>query len=306
MSLKSLIHNITDRPYYPEKRILNPTYFLDEELKSEYCKKGFVVVKNVVSDEIIEIIENTYNDLYGITEFYKPDGFMPSPRYGKTVQNVVNAKLGAVNRLLLPKLFNLDKCQSDVLNIFVVKETKAENSVIPHIDISLIDEYDGSSTFLWIPTCDINEDNGAMLFIPGSHLWAAWQRTHAWNVSPIEKNRDMLNQFMVPVYMNKGDLILFDSASIHGSLPNNSGKIRLAMNTSVCTKNSQLAHYVKNSKMPRKTIGKYIVDKRFYQESQYFGLDVPDRYSPIIYEEMRCYNTSLSKSNLKTLIDQYG
>lgn len=305
MSVRTIFNTIfKPKPYFPQQRIVDPKYFLNDAKKAEYCEKGFVVIEDVVSNEAIELIEQVYKGLYGKSDFFEPEGFMPSPQYGKTLQSEVTKQLEAATALILPNVFDLNKCSTNILNLFVVKEAKGENTVTPHMDVSLIDEYEGCSSYLWIPTCDVDDNNGAMLFIPGSHKWAAWQRTHDWHNSPIEKNREYLQQFMVPVYVKKGDLIIFDSATIHGSMPNRSNKIRIAINTSVCDKDKSLVHYVKNANMPRKSIGKYKVDAEFWNEGNYIGLDVPDRYEPLMQEKLRC-STVLSKDNIKMLIEQY-
>jgi len=84
----------------------------------------------------------------------------------------------------------------------------------------------------WIPLIDVDETNGCLQFVPGSHLWGmspglnqqmpgAREGTDASNQGEHELDRQC-----VSLPMGKGDLVVFDKFTFHRSLPNLSEEIR--------------------------------------------------------------------------------
>ena len=60
---------------------------------------------------------------------------------------------------------------------FQIKPPSKVSELNPHQDAPVIDETIDNGLFVWIPLCDINEQNGAIYVLPGSHLWQNHQRS---------------------------------------------------------------------------------------------------------------------------------
>lgn len=303
--LKPFLHNILKKIFYlPEPRIIQPDFFLDAEAKDFFCKNGYVVIKNSITDEAINIIEDTYKLLHAKPEFYEAAGFITTPNYGQQIQQTICENLTKVNNIVLPKLFDTQKCTYDFFSLLVMKFNKDKSYVLPHQDISMVDESISNTTFLWIPTVDIDDKNGAILVLPGSHIWATWQKTHNRDITPLKKNHQWLLKKMTPIFMKKGDVLLFDASLIHGSLPNISNKERIAMNTSVIPKDAQMVHYEKNPTTPKGMIEKYNIDIAFWKNTEYIqsiaGKNKSVTIEPFIWEKQ------LSKLNLNYLNNIYN
>ena len=303
--LNQLKNTIISKLFYvPKPRIINPDFFLDEKIKDDYCKNGFIVIKNVVTDEAISVIEETYKILNSKTEFYEAEGFITTPNYGQNMQQLVCENLTKVNNIILPKIFDTNKCVYDFFSLLVMKFNKDKSYVEPHQDISMVDEKKSITTFLWIPTVDIDDKNGALLVLPGSHIWATWQKTHNRDITPLKQNSKWLMEKMIPVFLNKGDLVLFDSSLIHGSLPNISDKARIAMNTSVIPKNQQMVHYEKNANTPKGMIEKYDINLNFWKNMEYIQ-SVSGKNKSMVLEPL-LIEKQLSKFNLNYLNNKYN
>ncbi|MCB0507139.1 MAG: phytanoyl-CoA dioxygenase family protein [Chitinophagales bacterium] len=289
------------KPFFfiPKFANVDADYIADLQLRNAYNENGFVVLKNAVDADVLQIIESAYAQF--ITQTF-PDNsdFITSPNFGGDVQQAVQKQLSEVNQRILKKQFILEKCRSDFFSILVIKP-KAENKYLSaHQDISFVDEQYGCSSFLWIPVDDINTENGAITVLPKSHKWARWQKTHNREISPLLKNNAWIQERMQPVFMQKGDALLFDASLIHGSLPNRSATNRIAMNTAICHAHLPLVHYECSDKK-QAFVTKYSVDETFWRDFKFTQAVPTGMYAST--EEPFIWNKPLSKWNLKFLLD---
>lgn len=294
--------------YSPAERIINCDYFLDAETRSFYEQNGYAVIPDKVPEQAIGIINETFQMLYNQPGFFETEGFITSPNYTKEIQQLVHLKLSEATDLIVPAIFDVTKISYNILNILVLKFKQHNDTILfPHQDVSMADEYIAPTTFMWIPTCDIDEKNGSLLVLPKSHKWCAWQRTHNQQESPLKNNRDLVLEKMIPLYLKKGDLVLFDSALVHASSANISNQVRVAMNSGVIPENNRLIHYKKSTKTPKGKIEKYTIDKDFWKEGFYTNPDfIPEKYRhSLILEEEVC-NFQINRLNLKYLLQKYA
>lgn len=290
--------------YFPEDRFVAPDYFSDDTIRDAYVKNGFAVVPQVASDEAVQLIRDSYIRLQKNQSYFKADGFITTPNYGIETQQSICDTLKQVNALVLPRIFDMQKIRYDFFSLLVIKFNKDKSFVTPHLDISMVDELQSTTTFLWIPTEDIDEKNGALLVLPGSHRWARWQKTHNRDITPIKKNAQWLIKEMIPVYVKKGDVVVFDASLIHGSMPNISAAERVAMNTSVISNQCPMVHYEINPDTPDGMVEKYAIDISFWEQAAYIQSVAGKGYS-VSMEPLR-RQKQLSKWNLRYLNKVYN
>jgi ectoine hydroxylase-related dioxygenase (phytanoyl-CoA dioxygenase family) len=288
--------------YIPDNCNINVDYIINESVQKEYLINGYVIIKNIASDIELGIIEDSYKYIQESTEQFEND-FITSPNYGKRIQTNIQDQLANVNMTILPKIFNLDKCYNNFFSILVIKNKLRTKFLSAHQDISFVDEIIGCTTFLWIPIEDICEENGAITVLPKSHLWARWQKTHNRTISPLLRNNQFIMSKMKSLNMKRGDILIFDSSLIHGSFPNKSNKIRIAMNTAVCSNNTELVHY-QNEYYNKSIVNKYFVDEYFWKEFKYTN---PINSSQYNYDrEAYIWNKQLTKLNLSILFNKFS
>lgn len=288
--------------FLPNHKAINAEYILDSEIRHDYNKNGYAIIKGIVDESSINQITEAY-DLLDSCDKNKGD-FITSANYGKELQLEVQEKLSGINKNLLHKIFVLDKCYSDFFSILVVKQKKENKYLAAHQDISFVDETIGNTTFVWIPIEDIDENNGAITVLPRSHLWGRWQKTHNRHISPLIKNNEWLKRKMIPLFMKRGDALIFDASLIHGSLPNKSEKDRIAMNTAVCSNHTDLIHYECAGDNNSKYVSKYFVDMDFWKNFKYTE---PVKDESVYKSELSKFilNKQLSRINLQLLYKNY-
>ena len=290
--------------YRPNYYNLSYNHFLNKNLSKFYAENGYVVINNIVTDDVIKIIKNAFSILRNHKSYYEVDGFITSANYGFEIQQQIHHELSAVNRVILPKIFDIENIYHNLLNVLVIKYNIDKKDFFAHQDIPLVEESEAPTTYAWIPTTDINEKNGALLVLPKSHKCFRWQRIHDQNNSPLREIRNNLLEYMIPIYLNKGDLILFDNSLIHASAPNITNEVRVAMNTGIAPKYSPLIHYQKIQKSKNK-IEKYYVDEDFWQKGYYLNPNtVPEQYNPPIIEKLN-FSGKITLDNFNEIIQQY-
>ena len=78
----------------------------------------------------------------------------------------------------------------------------------------------------------MNEDNGCLQFVPGSHKWGLTpdlnQKLPSVNGHP-DSQADLTHELddqCISLCMEKGDMVVFDKFAFHRSLPNRTNEIR--------------------------------------------------------------------------------
>lgn len=151
---------------------------------------------------------------------------------------------------------------------FLLKPYGLESSLSPHQDSSLIDETKFAAFYGWIALQDTTIENGCMHAIPGSHLWGNHFRS--LDVPWIfEKYTDLLLEYSQPIEMKAGEILLFDTALIHGSYPNKTNNLRAAVNLFFKPKNASMTHYARFNDTPSGKIESYKIDNDFFFKEDY-------------------------------------
>lgn len=208
------------------------TFVRNEALKNELHESGYKVVGGL-AQEVIEELNVLYNGSHDLKEtgmFYTL--YSKDIAYRQRIFDSLNKILSAY----------YDEHLADykiAYNIFVVKNPGKESEFFVHQDPSMVDEFKYSPLHIWLPLCDIDENNGALCLTPGTnHLYMPYRSVAFPN--PFEKVNDLVRDYMVPVYMKAGEAIFFDPRVVHCSLPNFSDKTRVAVLTGVVPKEAEV------------------------------------------------------------------
>lgn len=296
---KSTTLTVENSPHY---HIRKESFFLDELTHQHFRTHGWCVVKNVVTSDEIKAFQNTYNYITGIDGFsidcqFLNTGCLPNSEIREKTSDVINTNV----KTILPRMFKMDVVAQHTGGSFVIKPPHEESGLAPHQDSSFIDEEKDYSLFMWVPFCDVNEKNGAISVLSGSHLWGNTQRGFSapWN---LQKHADLMAKYMHPVYIHAGDVLIFDPALVHSSEPNFSEDTRHAITITVVRANPELIYYYRDSATPPGIIEKFFVDEEFFRT--YDFASKPDenkwRKETIPYKPF-----DISEEELLALIEQY-
>lgn len=260
--------DITENKYFQIRR---DAFFLDESKQKHYLKHGWCKIENVVKQDEIDSFMNTFDEIskldgFELNENLLNSGRLFNPEIRKKTQNVINVNA----RTLLPRMFDMEKTDAHTGGAYQVKPPHINSDLLIHQDSTVIDEEKEYCLFVWVPFCDVTMENGVISFVNGSHLWGNTQRSLGvpWQ---FKKNIETLYKYVSPVTVNKGDVLVFDPATIHSSAPNLSKEIRHAITITVLKKNYQLVYYFRNPDIADDLIEKYYVSEDFYYDYDFFS-----------------------------------
>ncbi|MCB0508062.1 MAG: phytanoyl-CoA dioxygenase family protein, partial [Bacteroidetes bacterium] len=217
--------SIFDKIFKPKEikipeRVFPHNYFLDKSKMDDIKQQGYTVLKNVVPKEQLDFLQETYQKLTQFPEYRVQDKFQNSGRFrSPEIRNFVMESIGQFSKDFLPNVFDKNVFDENTTGAFQIKPPSKVSELNPHQDAPVIDETKDNGLFVWIPLVDINEQNGAVMLLKGSQLWGNHQRS--LNVPWVfEKQTKLLWKYMKPIYMQKGDILIWDTATIHASYPN--------------------------------------------------------------------------------------
>ena len=149
---------------------------------------------------------------------------------------------------------------------YVIKEPGRKNIVPPHQDWSFVDEKEHYSATCWIPLVDVNEENGALGVIKGSHAIFSHPRSSPspQSKSPLSDHIFTLFPYVDIIEMKAGECLIFDNRLIHASPPNLTQNPRLAVGIGVTGKDVQLKHYYQTPEIEPIQLQVFNIDRNFF------------------------------------------
>jgi hypothetical protein len=258
-SIEKSAHNL----HYDIRR---ESFFLDNIQYQHYLKHGWTVVKGVVHNEEISAFKSTLNDIsalegFELNEQFVNSGCLHNPEIRSKTQQVIRKHAPGI----LSRIFDMNQVESETGGTYQVKPCSEKSDLQLHQDSAVVDEEKDYCLFVWIPLCDIREDNGPLWVLSGSHLWGNTQRSFVtpWNMLEHEQT---LKKYMHPVLVNQGDVVIFDPALIHSSSANVSPELRQAVTITAIRKGYQLVYFFRDKNMPEDVIDKYLIDESFFHD----------------------------------------
>lgn len=236
------------------------------------------------SDESKQIVEKTQN----IEPF---EGFLSVGRINNSALRNTSKN---INKKYLEKVVNLFfENKYDIITGMHLFKKKGKKGVLnPHQDSSLTDERIFTSYFLWYPINGADEHDGTIEVIPNSHKLPILQRSLniAWPLLQFEKE---LWKLMKKIKVKKGQAVVIDSRTIHGSGINKKRAIRMASNLFLKPKEAPFLHYYAENP-DSENIDVYKVDELFYSNKNI--IEKPEGYE--LYRTEKNENASYSKFSM--------
>jgi hypothetical protein len=130
---------------------------------------------------------------------------------------------------------------------FIVKLKGDETTFPIHQDWSIVNESKYFSFNLWIPLQDVNESNGAMYIVKGSHRIDQKIRGAGMLFPQYFPWIDALKPFTEQFELEAGEALLFYHSTIHGSPFNQSDKPRIVVQVSILPEKAPLEIYFQKS-----------------------------------------------------------
>lgn len=233
--------------------------FTSEELQNKFNEAGFVKISFLNQDQIHELLA-LYEKSHASEE--KGRGFFIS--LDNEDSGKVNGISNSIKKVMKSSAELVFENSKIFTASFVIKEPGLKYIVPPHQDWTFVDENEYNSMTVWVPLIDVNEDNGALSVIPGSHKLFHHHRSSPspQSKSPLADHIFTLFPFVKVIDMKAGEALVFDNRLIHASPPNTSGSNRIAVGIGITQNSADLIHYYHVPATNR--IKKYAVDESFY------------------------------------------
>lgn len=230
--------------------------FINPELDKKMVRDGFIVLPFIDKQEI-----SAFKELYKKwhpehpTAFYK-SYFDPRMEYKLEVEN-------EIIRVFQEKM-NTIFCKYNAFGgLFVVKPPAQEGHLPPHQDWSFVDERNDWSINMWCPLEDVNDENGNIIVLKGSHQFNRTIR----GVGTPDVYRDhwkLIEKNMQSVPMKAGEAIFFFHGLLHGSTLNTTPKSRVSLGLTLTPENVQHYFHYKEKGEGEKQLERFETTPDFY------------------------------------------
>jgi ectoine hydroxylase-related dioxygenase (phytanoyl-CoA dioxygenase family) len=216
-----------------------PRVFKNTVYENIFQKNGFIKVPFLSRDEVIEITDKFYSELSHCHTSLK--GFHT------TNETSDSHLISEVNKFLAPYFLKhsseLLSGLNPIIASYLIKKS-GDNSETPlHQDASFVDEPQNCSVSIWLALCDMDEHNGCLQFLEGSHLVNPIPR-HIPYITLSEQMQKKASKFLTKNSIKAGEAFIFYNSIFHASGTNQDDKPRLAAVMGFYSANALLSLFV--------------------------------------------------------------
>ncbi len=243
--------------------------FLDPAVQRSMEENGFVTLSLLGRDEVRRLTELFVESTGGVVE---------NSAYGMYIgleEKDLARKRALIERLsgvLMPRLGEHFADCKPHLGSFLVKAPGADSYTSPHQDWTFVDAPGYRSMTVWVALVDVDEANGCLGFVRGSHEFFD---KPIGSPSPdfrtcAQGHEAVLYQYLAFVPLEAGQAVVFDNRTIHGAPPNLTTAPRLAVAIGMTPRDADLCHYFlvpAGVQDARRTIAKLKVDPSFFERN---------------------------------------
>lgn len=234
---------------------MSRSIFQNQEHELHFRKHGFTIVPFFSSNELQEADKLCKQLNGGFDTQFTTTIWSNDAEYRKAVYRELKKIYVA------PAQRVLANCK--LVMATILTKHPGENSAIDiHQDWAFTDEEKNAAVNIWVPLVDTNKENGALCFLPCSHLFKVPYRGR--HITPqFADVKNIIWQLGQVCCMKAGEALIFDVRMVHYSNPNISGQIRTATAMVAIPQEADIIHYINFN--PRQNIlTEMKVDELFY------------------------------------------
>lgn len=234
-----------------------------KNLFKELTQKGFAIFPPIDVATQMDLVQFATVEFGSSRDPFHTTHFISNIATKERVHNLIKEKLTNFVTHFFPH-YDL------ILGNFMIKNSSEDSAVPLHSDWSYIDESKYSSYSIWIPLCDLNEDNGGFGVVPFSHKIVPEKRGPNIDVTLGRSNEEIIENYGKQLKLKSGEILVYNHKLLHFSGVNRSLNTRVAINVSIVPKScsGKLHHYyyIKELDNTRKYI---FCDTQFYLNCMY-------------------------------------
>lgn len=222
---------------------MTESIFADRDRQRDFCRDGYTVVRLLSSEKAAALAANLPAIRPALD--FRPNSSTLDHAYHVSLLDPDLDYRGAAWALVRDVLRDpLDSVLTGYRMLtggLLVKPAGA--APLPmHRDWTMLSDVDQVALNVWCPLIDVDENNGGLALLPGSHRLVP--NVEAAHVRPFFADYgDLLADFSVSLPLAAGEAVIFDYRTIHGSRANRSAQPRPAISSACIPAGGQAVTY---------------------------------------------------------------
>ena len=221
--------------------------FSDSEMEQEFRQNGYAVRPFLGADEIKAFNDLCESLLVEIPMDYYTTPFSQDIDYRRRIYEGIKAIVQEKLKKIIP---HYRLC----IGAFLTKRAKSERGKVGlHQDYSFVDNTIHTGVNIWCPLINVDEHNGGMKVVIGSHTFIKHISATPTNPSPFTPVSEELDtEFTTKLSIRAGSALVYDGSLLHGSDENLSEHPRIAFGCVLVPETVAPRLYTWNEQAPTK------------------------------------------------------
>jgi hypothetical protein len=273
----------------------------DKKIDAKLASDGFVVAGNV-GPQALQELRNVHQSNH---DFEVNQGGMFYSVYSLDIpyRKRIFKEIDAILSPLYTTLFQNFK---PVLHSFIVKVNGDNSEFTLHQDSTGLDEFQFSPLSVWIPLQDTQLENGCLCVVPHSHRIKVPYRGISFE-GPFQNITETVRQYLQPIPMKAGDILLFDNRILHYSPANESTEHRVVVMSGIFPKNATILSCYQDTTIENAPIEIYEQESDFLLTGENFYHDCTIRPTTgSIIKKVESFNTPFSDNDFIEFTNKVG
>lgn len=243
--------------------------FLSEEHQQIFDRQGFIVLDFLEEDKVLylnQLFDRLHPNLNN-SGFYS-GSYSDDIQYKKTASD----EIVKVFSKAYQKYF---KNYTPFGGAFLFKVPGVNSDLAIHQDWTIVNEEEYVALNCWVALNDINEENGALHIVPGTHYNTIKSLRCPTIPFFFTGNDYLLEQSGIPMYVKAGQAVILNQSVVHYSVPNNSSSIRKAITAGIKSEGAQMYFHYKVPEQDQLEV--FEMDDDFLISFKNFAKDIHER-----------------------------
>lgn len=245
--------------------------FKDDAMQARFQKQGFLVVPFIDEAEIKYL-----NDFFDSLHPDLPKEGFVSGSYSQdfSYKKKASDEIVKVFSKHYERLF-VDYQPFGAAFLFKMPSQNSELAI--HQDWTIVDEEKFVALNCWVPLIDVNETNGALQIVPGTHYDALKTLRSPTLPFFFSGNDDVVVEASIPMCVKAGEAVILNQSVIHYSRANLSNQIRKAITAGVKSKGTPMQFNYKDNSKHANEIEVFEMPEDFLLSFKNFASDIFQR-----------------------------
>lgn len=229
--------------------------FRDPRLNEQFLLQGYVVVSLLDAPDVIELRSLWEGHAPGVTGFYS--------NVGRRRDEETRRLSARIRDVIGPPLVALLDGYAATAGSFAAKAADDEGALPLHQDWNTVDESRAFGLSAWCPLDHVDDGNGTLRVLPGSHRWFTTVRSITIQPTAIPLDAE-IRALTTPLALAPGQAVVHAQNLFHGSLANRSSRMRVAAVCGTRKVGVPMVHYYRDPDRPHAPIEIFEIDPEFF------------------------------------------